>query len=107
MAVRTKDELLDIIKTKVGDDTSDETIAFIEDVTDTITDYEEKIANSENENWKTKYEENDKKWRARYRERFFSKNVEKEDDDFEDEDEDEDEIKSLSYDALFEEKEDK
>lgn len=103
MAVKTMDELLDIIKTKVGDDTSDETIAFIEDITDTLTDYERKIANSENENWKTKYEENDKKWREKYRERFFSKDVEKEDDVFEDEDE----IKSLSYDDLFEEKEEK
>lgn len=103
MAVRTMNELLDIVKTKVGDDTSDETIAFIEDITDTLTDYEEKIANSENENWKTKYEENDKKWRERYRERFFSKDVEKEDEVFEDEDE----VKSLSYEDLFEEKEEK
>lgn len=103
MAVKTMDELLDIIKTKVGDDTSDETIAFIEDITDTLTDYESKIANSENENWKTKYEENDKKWRERYRERFFSKDVEKEDDVFEDDDE----VKTLSYEDLFEEKEEK
>ena len=100
MAVRTKDELLEIIRGRIGDDTSDETISFIEDITDTLSDYEEKATNSDTEDWKTKYEENDKMWREKYRERFFSKEVEKED-------EDEDEVKSLSYDDLFEEKEEK
>lgn len=99
MAVRTKDELLEIIRGRIGDDTSDETISFIEDITDTLSDYEEKATNSDTEDWKTKYEENDKMWREKYRERFFSKEVEKEDEDFE-----EDEVKSLSYDDLFEEK---
>lgn len=102
MAVRTKDELLEIIKERIGDDTSDETISFIEDITDTLSDYEEKATNSDTEDWKTKYEENDKMWREKYRERFFSKEVEKEDEDFS-----EDEVKSLSYDDLFEEKEEK
>ena len=103
MAVRTKEELLDVLKTKVGDDTSDETIAFIEDITDTLTDYEGKKANSENEDWKTKFEENDKMWREKYRERFFSKNI---DEEVEDEVED-DGTKQLSYEDLFTEKEDK
>ena len=102
MAVRTKDELLEIIKGRIGDDTSDETISFIEDITDTLSDYEEKVTKSDEEDWKTKYEENDKMWREKYRERFFSKEVEKEDEDFS-----EDEVKSLSYDDLFEEKEEK
>ena len=102
MAVRTKDELLEIIRGRIGDDTSDETISFIEDITDTLSDYEEKATNSDTEDWKTKYEENDKMWREKYRERCFSKEVEKEDEDFS-----EDEVKSLSYDDLFEEKEEK
>ena len=102
MAVRTKDEILEIIRGRIGDDTSDETISFIEDITDTLSDYEEKATNSDTEDWKTKYEENDKMWREKYRERFFSKEVEKEDEDFSD-----DEVKSLSYDDLFEEKEEK
>lgn len=102
MAVRTKDELLEIIRERIGDDSSDETISFLEDITDTLSDYEEKATNSDTEDWKTKYEENDKMWREKYRERFFSKKVENEDEDFE-----EDEVKSLSYDDLFEEKEEK
>ena len=103
MAVKTKDELLEIIRGRIGDDTSDETISFIEDITDTLSDYEEKVTKSDGEDWKTKYEENDKMWREKYRERFFSKKVENE----EDEDFSEDEVKSLSYDDLFEEKEEK
>ena len=102
MAVRTKDELLEIIKGRIGDDSSDETISFLEDITDTLSDYEEKATKSDEEEWKTKYEENDKMWREKYRERFFSKEVEKEDEDFS-----EDEVKSLSFDDLFEEKEEK
>ena len=102
MAVRTKDELLEIIKRRIGDDSSDETISFLEDITDTLSDYEEKATNSDTEDWKTKYEENDKMWREKYRERFFSKEVEKEDEDFA-----EDEVKAVSYDDLFEGKEEK
>ena len=45
MAVRTKDDLLEIIKGRIGDDSSDETISFLEDITDTVSDYEEKATN--------------------------------------------------------------
>lgn len=102
MAVKTKEELLEAIRNRIGDDTSDETITFLEDVTDTLTHYEEK-SKGDGEDWKTKYEENDKSWREKYRERFFSKEVE-EKEDFE---VDDDEPKSMSYDDLFEESEEK
>ena len=102
MAVKSKEELLEIIRNRIGDDTSDEAITLLEDVADTLTDYEER-SKSEGEDWKTKYEENDKAWRERYRERFFSKEVD-EKEDFEDEDT---ETKVLSYDNLFEESEEK
>lgn len=77
MAVKNKDEILEAIKTRIGEHTDDETISFLEDVTDTLTDLESK-ANGDGEDWKTKYEENDKTWRERYTERFFSKEPEKE-----------------------------
>lgn len=75
MAVKNKDEILEAIKTRVGDNTDDETISFLEDVSDTLTDLETK-ANDDDEDWKTKYEENDKSWRERYTNRFFSKEPE-------------------------------
>lgn len=72
MAVKTKDELLTEYRELVGADLTDEQIAFVENITDTITDYETK-ANNDGENWKAKYEENDAMWKKKYTERFFSK----------------------------------
>lgn len=71
MAVKTREELLKSIKARVGDNTDDETIAFLEDVTDTLTDYEEKVK-GDGVDWKNKYEENDKMWRQKYTDRFFN-----------------------------------
>lgn len=79
MAVRTREEILESIRTRVGEATDDETIAFIEDVTDTLTDLETK-ANGDGENWEEKYRENDESWRKKYTERFFSKEPEPEPD---------------------------
>lgn len=77
MAVRNKEEILEAIKTRVGEQTDDETISFLEDVSDTLTDLETR-SNGDGEDWKTKYEENDKSWRERYTNRFFSKEPEPE-----------------------------
>lgn len=66
MAVISKEDLLRRISERIGDDNSDETLSLLEDVSDTITDFEER----DSEDWKTKYEENDAKWRKKYRERF-------------------------------------
>lgn len=62
--IRTKEELLDMLKGKLVDDTSDEAITIIEDFSDTLNSYD-------TENWKQKYEDNDKMWREKYKERFF------------------------------------
>ena len=69
MAVRTQQEILESLKARIGDSTDDDTLAFIEDVTDTLTDYEKRVSDSTN--WKEKYETNDAEWRQRYRDRFF------------------------------------
>lgn len=69
MAVKSKAEILELIKARVGDDTSDEALAIIEDVTDTLDDYEARIADSGD--WKARYEQNDAEWRQKYRDRFF------------------------------------
>lgn len=71
MAVRTREEILASIQGHFGDDTSDETLALVEDITDTITDFENK-ANNNDTNWEQKYKENDAAWRKKYRDRFFS-----------------------------------
>ena len=65
--IRTKEELLDSIRARIGEDTSDAAIALVEDVTDTLTDMESRSS----DDWKTRYEENDAAWRKKYRDRFF------------------------------------
>lgn len=70
MAVRTRDELISLVRDRMGDDHSDDALSFVEDIVDTVTEMD-KNANAEN-NWKKKYEDNDKAWRQRYRDRFFN-----------------------------------
>lgn len=71
MAVKTREEILEKLKNRVGDQSDDETIEFLEDVTDTLSDLEEK-AKGDGVDWKAKYEENDAEWRKKYTDRFFS-----------------------------------
>ena len=70
MAIRTVDEILESVRTRVGDSTEDADIEFIEDVSDTLNDLSSKASGQED--WKTKYKENDEAWRKKYKERFFS-----------------------------------
>lgn len=72
--VKSRDEILEIIRSRIGDDNSDEALSFIEDITDTMNDYESRLADSTD--WKTRYEENDKNWRERYKDRFFNNEIE-------------------------------
>ena len=68
--IKTKDEIISMISARIGEDNSDEAIGLLEDVTDTLTDYETRTADSTN--WKERYEANDKEWRDKYKERFMS-----------------------------------
>lgn len=77
MAVKTREEILEELRVRVGEQTDDETIAFLEDVTDTLSDLETK-AKGDGTDWKTKYEENDTEWRKKYTERFYSSEPEPE-----------------------------
>ena len=64
--VKSKEELIEEIRAVVGDDTRDNVIALIENVSDTITELE----TSDGEEWKQKFEDNDKMWREKYISRF-------------------------------------
>lgn len=70
MAVRTREEILESIRNIVGDNTNDETLQILEDVTDTFTDFENKTADQTD--WKARYKENDEGWRKKYAERFYT-----------------------------------
>ena len=69
MAVRTRDEIMSQLQTLVGDDTSDETLAFIQDVSDTIGTENSAQRISELE---TQLTQQDEEWRKKYRDAFFT-----------------------------------
>lgn len=92
MAVRTTQEIIDALKSSFGESPDDTQLAMLEDVSDTFTDLNERSG----EDWKTKYEENDKAWRKRYTDRFSGKA-----DPEQDQGCDEPEPKPLTYESLF------
>lgn len=71
MAVLDKDKFFSTLHERIGTDTSEESLSFIEDMTDTYNDLE-KRANGDGIDWEKKYRENDKAWREKYRHRFFN-----------------------------------
>lgn len=111
--VLTKDDFMKLVKERVGEDSSEQALKFIEDMTDTFNDLENK-AKTENkktdEEWQKELDEQDKAWRERYKERFFSgvsSNSNNEDDLLLPKKEEPKPEETVSYDDLFEEKEKK
>ena len=101
--VRTKDEILTVIKERIGEDTSDEALSLIEDINDTYDDLQTRV--TEAGDWKSKYEENDASWRAKYKDRFFNKEIVDGAETPQNESADEGTHESLKYEDLFEVKE--
>ena len=93
MAVKTTQEIIDALKESFGESPDDTQLAMLEDVSDTFSDLNERCS----EDWKTKYEENDKAWRKRYTDRFSGK-ADSETDTLE---EDTEPPKPLTYESLF------
>lgn len=98
MAIISKDDILNKLKDRIGDDTSDEALQFIEDVADTYNDLESR--SKDQTDWEKKYKENDDAWRKKYKERFFAPSKDDSDPGPESDDED-DQNKHLSYNDLF------
>lgn len=101
----SKEELLEKVKTYVGDRADDETLEIIEDISDSFessesaekieeikTEYESKLANLDNE------------WREKYKARFFSEKDDTGNDG--DESDTSDDEEKTDYSDLFKEKED-
>ena len=80
MAIRNATELMDALRNLLGEDTSDDTLLFIEDVNDTLSNYERMVADVTD--WQSKYDALDQEWRKRYRDRFFQAGAEDEKDSF-------------------------
>ena len=96
MAVLNKEEFM-----RIGEDTSDEAMTFVEDMTDTFNDLETRSSGNNDEQWKQKYDELDKSWRKKYRDRFFNSETTPANT----KDEQEDDAKEKTYADLFDERE--
>lgn len=103
MAILSREDLLNRVRGILGEDnTTDDAIKLIEDVTDTYNS----LSNEGNEDWKKKYEQNDAEWRKKYTDRFFNKSGEEPDTTSNDNnDNGEPEKKPLTYENLFKEEE--
>lgn len=75
--IKPVEELMESLRSKIGEDTSDEALALLEDVSDTLGDLRTKAQDTTN--WEQKYQENDSHWRKKYHDRFFSSEASDED----------------------------
>ena len=98
--IKTKEEILNSIKAKIGDSTEDADLALLEDISDTFDDMTSRV--TEAGDWKTKYEENDKAWKQKYRDRFFNPDADKDiQQKLAEEEHEEEPPKKLTFDNLF------
>lgn len=72
--VKTKEELLASVKSVLGGNTDDASIAIIEDISDTMDSF------NDGKDWKAEAEKIDKEWRQKYHDRFFNPTSEKDED---------------------------
>ena len=79
MAVRTREEIMTQLQAIIGDDTSDDALNFVRDVSDTLGNDNSATRITELE---TQLKEKDEEWRKKYRDTFFTG---KPDDAFKDE----------------------
>lgn len=103
---KSKEELIEEFKVIAGEDvTSDESIAFLENLSDSM---EVEEAPADEVDWKEKYDELDMEWRKKYIERFSegaeSEEAPEDEPEPTPEEEEEERAESISYDDLFEEK---
>lgn len=91
--VKSVEEIMASLNSVLGENTDDATLGLLEDVHDTLN------AGADNAGWKQKYEENDKEWRKRYRERFNQPSEQQQPEGKLDEPED----KPLTFENLFKE----
>lgn len=106
--IKSKEDILKSISVIVGENNSDEAIALIEDVTDTIDDFQKRV-DGDGKDYKKLYEsevsarkEDNDNWKKKYVDRFFNPEAEKEiEKEIEKQKEVEELEKNLSFDDLF------
>lgn len=102
MARLSREEFLEKLGKLIGEDTSEDALQLLEDMTDTYDELE--TASKDTENWKEKFTKNDAEWRKKYKERFFSGGSKEEIEEIEEEIDDTDEPE-ITINDLFSETE--
>lgn len=97
MAVVNKDTIMERLRENFNDNDSDDVLGLLEDVTDTLNDYQSRL--EENGDWKERYEQNDREWRQKYKDRFF--NNEPEPDSEPEPDKDPEQATPTTFEELF------
>lgn len=97
MAIVSKEDLIKRLSEKFVNDNSDEVIQLTEDLSDTLNYFDSRI--NDTEDWKTKFEENDNRWRKKYKDRFLESS---DNSDNESHEQDDDENTNVTFNDLFE-----
>lgn len=98
MAIRTRDELMNLINERITA-TDDATLELIGDITDTLSDFDNRIVDAD-----TRYAELDKTWREKYRERFLGAPAVKQVEENDARDDDEHRAETIKIEDLFTER---
>ena len=97
MPVLDRETFFNRVHERIGTDTSDSAISFLEDMTDTYNDLDKRTKGT-GEDWEKKYHELDEAWKAKYRHRFLNSDGGRYEPQKE---EDEKEVKEVSINDLF------
>lgn len=99
MAVVNKDTIMERLRENFNDNDSDDVLGLLEDVTDTLNDYQSRL--EENGDWKERYEQNDREWRQKYKDRFFNNEPEPDKDPEPEPDKDPEQATPTTFEELF------
>lgn len=97
--VKTKDEIMEEIRAYIGDRADDQTIALVENISDTIDDY---AAHGDYDN---KLMAVEAEWRRRYIDRFMGGGENKNEVEVEKTEDEKDKAEEIKIEDLYEEKE--
>lgn len=99
MAVVNKDTIMERLRENFNDNNSDDVLGLLEDVTDTLNDYQSRL--EENGDWKERYEQNDREWRQKYKDRFFNNDPEPDPEPEPEPDKDPEQATPTTFEELF------
>lgn len=100
----TLEQFIEIVHDFIGDDTSERTLKFVDDVTNAFN-AAVSADSSDNEDWHKKYDELNEAWRKKYMHRFFNGDVNFDTNDVDDEKIRETTSETITTEDLFDDKE--